>query len=283
MKMTTGNNNLGFYGKLPIKGDFVTRNLPRSFVDPWDQWLQESIATSRAQLKEQWLENYLTSPIWRFALSEGICADNAWVGLVMPSVDRVGRYFPLTLAAPVNNTYSLLSIADQQEDWFALLEQIALSALDQNTDFDAFIQEIGDLNLPKQLHVPSEPPDFELAKPKLDTSQTWRINMQESVSLCNNLCTFTQYFLTQRFPNLCIWWTHGSEKVAPSILMCNKLPPVSGFSALMTADWDQWGWDNIVIPHPLKADDKEITTDTTSIKLFTETTSAITETTPVSP
>jgi len=259
--MTAGSNKLGFYGKVPLKGDFVSRHLPRSFIDPWDQWLQESIATSRAQLSDQWLDSYLTSPIWRFALSKGVCDESAWTGLMMPSVDRVGRYFPLALAVPVNNEYSLLSIADQEEAWFSLLEQIALSALDQNNDFDAFIQEIGDLVLPKHLHAASEPQDIALAKSKIDNSHNWRINMHESQTVCANLCTLTQYFLTQSFPDLCVWWTHGSEKVAPSILMCNKLPPASGFSALMTANWEQWGWDNIFIPQPIKDNTKDNTVD----------------------
>jgi len=46
----------GYYGKIPNKGDFITRHLPGSFVEPWDQWLQSSIAASKAQLGEQWLD-----------------------------------------------------------------------------------------------------------------------------------------------------------------------------------------------------------------------------------
>ena len=26
----------GWYGKLPASGDFVTRRLPPSFIEPWD-------------------------------------------------------------------------------------------------------------------------------------------------------------------------------------------------------------------------------------------------------
>ena len=26
----------GFYGKLPVIGDFVTRRLPKAFVEAWD-------------------------------------------------------------------------------------------------------------------------------------------------------------------------------------------------------------------------------------------------------
>ena len=37
----------GFYGKFPELGDFVNRRMPRSFLDRWDEWLQNAIATSR--------------------------------------------------------------------------------------------------------------------------------------------------------------------------------------------------------------------------------------------
>ena len=100
----------GFFGKLPKHGDFLSRRLPRAFTDPWDRWLQNAIADSREQMAEDWLNIYLTSPIWRFALSPGLCGDNAWAGVLMPSVDRVGRYFPLTLAAPLENDCSLMAL-----------------------------------------------------------------------------------------------------------------------------------------------------------------------------
>ena len=91
----------GFYGKLPSHGDFVSRRLPREFLDVWDSWLQQAVAESKARLGSDWLDAYLNSPIWRFALMPGICGDQAYLGLMMPSIDRVGRYFPLTVAAPL--------------------------------------------------------------------------------------------------------------------------------------------------------------------------------------
>ncbi|MCG8100523.1 MAG: type VI secretion system-associated protein TagF, partial [Candidatus Thiodiazotropha taylori] len=87
----------GLYGKIPSLGDFVTRRLPRGFIAPWETWMQEAIANSREQLGDFWLDNYLTSPMWRFALSPGICGEQGWAGILMPSVDRVGRYYPFTL------------------------------------------------------------------------------------------------------------------------------------------------------------------------------------------
>ncbi len=89
----------GFYGKLPARGDFVRGSLPREFTDRWDAWLNPAIAGSRQQMGEAWLDAFLEAPVWRFVLSAGLCGDRAVLGLMLPSVDRAGRYFPLTFAA----------------------------------------------------------------------------------------------------------------------------------------------------------------------------------------
>lgn len=271
----TALNNVGFYGKIPTTGDFVSRHLPRAFVEPWDQWLQESIAASREQLGDQWLSSYLTGPIWRFALSKGVCSDSAWIGLLMPSVDQVGRYFPLTLAIPVNDdSCRFLSIADQEASWFSQAEDIALTALDQNNNLDSLIQNIDNLGAPCSLHISSETHQKDVAdpsvkpiltplpsplpspvpnaipnpkpslKPDLANSDNWRIGMSESGPVSANLTPLMEQFLRQRFPEFTLWWTSGSEQVEPSILICDNLPPTQGFSALLTGNWDHWGWDN---------------------------------------
>ena len=89
----------GFYGKLPARGDFVRAGLPRDFTDPWDDWLQSVIAGSRSLMGEAWLPAFLEAPVWRFTLPPGMCGAQAALGLMLPSVDRAGRYFPLTFAA----------------------------------------------------------------------------------------------------------------------------------------------------------------------------------------
>ena len=90
---------VGLFGKLPVRGDFVRAGLPGGFVQPWDDWLQQVIAASRVALGEAWLPAWLEAPVWRFSLAAGQCGGGGALGLMLPSVDRVGRYFPLTLAA----------------------------------------------------------------------------------------------------------------------------------------------------------------------------------------
>lgn len=89
----------GFYGKLPARGDFICLALPRDFTQPWDDWLQRVISGSRTRMGQDWLPAFLESPVWRFALPAGLCGARSVLGLMLPSVDRAGRYFPLTFAA----------------------------------------------------------------------------------------------------------------------------------------------------------------------------------------
>ncbi|MEM9058383.1 MAG: type VI secretion system-associated protein TagF, partial [Pseudomonadota bacterium] len=127
----------GFYGKLPGLGDFVSRRLPSAFIDAWDAWLQSVIAGSRAQLGEHWINTYLSSPLWRFALPPGLAGGLAWAGVLMPSVDRVGRFFPLTVASALPATANPLAVLSSAGAWFEAAETLALSALDA----DAFEME----------------------------------------------------------------------------------------------------------------------------------------------
>jgi type VI secretion system protein ImpM len=89
----------GFYGKLPSHGDFVRAGLPRGFVRAWDEWAARVLSASRDRLGHAWLSAWLEAPIWRFVLPAGACGVATAFGVCMPSVDRVGRHFPLVLAA----------------------------------------------------------------------------------------------------------------------------------------------------------------------------------------
>jgi type VI secretion system protein ImpM len=119
----------GFYGKLPARGDFVRRGLPRAFVDAWDAWLSEVIGATRASAGGAWLPAFREAPVWRFALPAGLCGADAAAGLMLPSVDRVGRYFPLTFAA--------VGACAPVDDWLDRCEEAGRAALEQDLDPDA--------------------------------------------------------------------------------------------------------------------------------------------------
>lgn len=104
---------------------------------------------SRQALGDRWAPTCLSSPIWRFALASGACGEHAWLGLMIPSVDRVGRHFPLTLAAVIDSQESLLGCASPHDEWFQDIEELALSSLADGfslEDFDTALCNLGPPN-----------------------------------------------------------------------------------------------------------------------------------------
>jgi len=131
----------GLFGKLPARGDFVQLGLPGSFVRPWDAWLQQVMAASQERMGDAWLPAFLESPVWRFVLPAGMCGPGAALGLWMPSVDRVGRYFPLTLAAVVLPG-GHVPRSDQAESWLDACETAGRAALDEDATPDQVAQRL---------------------------------------------------------------------------------------------------------------------------------------------
>lgn len=89
--------SVGLFGKLPVRGDFIREGLPREFVEPWDAWWQRGFG--ELQRHEDWRDAWMEAPVWQFALSPGMCGGLGVVGLWLPSIDKAGRCFPMTIAA----------------------------------------------------------------------------------------------------------------------------------------------------------------------------------------
>ena len=134
----------GYYGKIPTQGDFLRRDLSPGFVEPWDRWLQGAMLTARETLGTGWQEAYFSAPLWRFALAPGVCGPSAIAGVLMPSVDRVGRQFPMTIAAEIE-------APDAWTAWrtafpaFPALEEAALATLDDDGSREALDRALGSL------------------------------------------------------------------------------------------------------------------------------------------
>ena len=136
----TGLDAVGWYGKLPALGDFASRRLAGEFIDAWDDWLARGIAAWREAAPDGWLDEYLAGPSWRFVLMPGVlpgrCGRMAWVGVLMPSVDRVGRYFPLTLAQPVSPLPADGATTEVLLRWLQRLDDAAVDALQDDWNID---------------------------------------------------------------------------------------------------------------------------------------------------
>lgn len=120
----------GFFGKIPQAGDFVGTGLPRAFETQLDNWLRAAMRESQAALGRDWLDVFLVTPVWRFALGPGVAGAEPVVGVMMPSVDRVGRYFPLVIAIarPDLMDNDTLALCDDRP-FFDAAEALVLSCL----------------------------------------------------------------------------------------------------------------------------------------------------------
>jgi type VI secretion system protein ImpM len=231
----------GFYGKIPALGDFVSRRLPRSFIAPWETWLQEVITNSRDQLGDIWLDHYLTSPLWRFTLSPGICGEHAWAGILMPSVDRVGRYYPFTLAGQLDPYCNIFLFMERSEAWYSRLEEIALSCLEDDFRMEALEQQLRTTEIPL----------MESAAPKEESgnnrslSNAWHASLDAPASLRALYPQFLPQLMKKMLFAYSLWWTEGSERIEPSLLICQGLPQIRGVSGLIDGAWSRHGWEEI--------------------------------------
>jgi type VI secretion system protein ImpM len=152
----------GWYGKLPALGDFATRRLPREMVDRCDAWLSAGLAASRRELGGEWLDLYLTAPIWRFSWPADLTGDTVWVGVLMPSVDRVGRYFPLLLAAPCpvarpDEAAGAKAGSDALDDWLDRLADTAQDCLQPGASLATLEAALAADPLPATARHPADP------------------------------------------------------------------------------------------------------------------------------
>lgn len=214
----------GFFGKLPSQGDFVSRRLPWDFTETWDAWLQAGLAQARERLGTAWLPAYLNAPVWRFALAPGLAGPSAWAGLWFASVDRVGRHFPMTVAAALAPGQAAPSLAHADEQWLAL-EDAALAALDPATTLERFDALLLQARLPEgdaasaAASLPVPPWQVQQLAPDADAAaaaQAWAGQAAAPV----------------RF------FSWGSEQVRPTLLGAQGLPPPPHFSGFLHGQWD---------------------------------------------
>jgi type VI secretion system protein ImpM len=232
---------IGWYGKLPGSGDFVTRRLPHAFLDPWDAWLRTVIAGSRALLGEGWQDAFLSMPAWRFVLGRGVAGEEAWAGLIIPSVDAVGRYFPLTAACrlPLRDANPLRTLCTARL-WYDELEPVVLGVLAPGADRNAFDSELARRRFNRDLIVCREP--LEQGTPVRETrSDSFWMPLPPDGDIDPFLKGPGGPASITAGPE-CVWLAEDSEIFGRCLLLGNGLPAAEQFCAMMNGKWASHGW-----------------------------------------
>jgi type VI secretion system protein ImpM len=188
---------IGFCGKLPARGDFVAAGLPRRFSEPWLDWMQRLLASGRRALGDAWEGAWNEAPIWRFALSAGVCGPDAALGLWMPSVDSIGRHFPLTFAAIAADA-DAHALLREGAGFLEVAEQLGLEALARDIAPDEIAGRLAaeTWTEPTPIVVPPE---------------AW----------CGTGS---------------VWWTDGAPRVPARCFHANPLPDEASFAGMLQAD-----------------------------------------------
>jgi type VI secretion system protein ImpM len=216
----------GAFGKIPSVGDFFRINAPSGFPSVWDEWLQRCLVSGAHAYGAGWDELYMSVPIWRFSLSPGIAGQSAIMGILMPSVDRVGRRFPLTLMAGLPEDTKVIDAHFADDETFETLETIALSVLDEDISKDALEEKLS-----------------AVTRPGSAGSSVCRVSPGSVVACAPTnshdlFATTTAALLARSFQAPTIWSTlmEGDNR----LMVCDGLPDGSNMQGLFDLDADLW-------------------------------------------
>lgn len=216
----------GAFGKMPSVGDFFRIAVQPTFVQPWDMWIQRCMLETSQALGQAWDAHYMSAPIWRFCLSPGLAGPQKMLGVLMPSVDRVGRRFPLTLAAAVSNEGSAILAHFRAVDTFRKLEDLALAALEDDMTKEKLNDGLSVLAVPVQ--QPTAP-----VRSHGNTVIMTRSDISDSV-----LPDLAAGLLSQRYRNPSIWSTEIGG--VPRMMVCEGLPDGSNMQGLFNLHAAMW-------------------------------------------
>jgi type VI secretion system protein ImpM len=221
----------GWFGKLACLGDFASRRLPPEFLRACDSWLSAGVEASRARLGQRWLDSYLTSPLWRFAWAPGVVDGHWWFGVMMPSVDNVGRYFPLLVALPRDEAPADGAQLDELDRWFAEVAQAALGTLQPAGTLDRFEGELQAARPFAQRAPAGEPPE------ETHWADRSVYRFAAGSTLAESLQQLGRHDAARRARGRSLWWSLRSRGGDNRLTVSAGLPAAEAFADLLQGGW----------------------------------------------
>ncbi|HET9643665.1 MAG TPA: type VI secretion system-associated protein TagF [Burkholderiaceae bacterium] len=218
----------GWYGKLSILGDFAQRRLPPHVVQRCDAWLSGLMLEMPSVLGSHWLKTYLTAPVLNFVWTPGVLDTRWWFGILMPSCDNVGRYFPLLIAQersqPPVDGRGLAHL----ERWYGVLTRAALHTLQDDASAESFEHALA--------AAPLWPACGRHASSAC-LHGVWRHVIPMLQGRVNGYSTpaGTEWKFLQTPPGASSWWPHGETLPGATARCWPGLPSGVEFSTLLNA------------------------------------------------
>ena len=221
----------GMFGKLAAKRDFISVGAPQNFLKVWEPWIGGSITASRLKLGQAWQDAYLTAPIWRFWLGPAICGTSQ-LGAFMPSLDGIGRYYPLTvLATPRGGQAFAPPEMDLHEGWFEAAENFLLATLEPSLSFDDILGQLDALPQP-------EPHPFgEAGEGQTRLAQTCLFAAPDNGVSASLFAQMRAADWLSIHAGRSYWWTQGGDGFVAQAIGAQGMPPPEVFAGFLTGDY----------------------------------------------
>jgi type VI secretion system protein ImpM len=163
-----------------------------------------------------------------------------WAGVLLPSVDRVGRYFPLTVAAAfAAEALDAPATLARLAPWLDSIESRALEALQPDLDLELFDRRLAELALPAEAAVSATASDDTVPLGGLaEAFEVWPLAPERPDALDELL----RGGALARRASAALWMTRGGEAFPPTLALCTGLMSGERFCALLDGRWSEHAW-----------------------------------------
>ncbi len=215
---------VGVFGKYPGRRDFISVGVPRPVLGPLEGWLQAGMAASKESIGKHWKEMFLVQPIWNFRLGRAIGGVDC-LGAMMPSVDGIGRYFPLcAIAFPADRMCGYPLWVDLDiGGWLETLHKALLSAL-ADGDLPEPPDIVKGVEEPRTVTLDHAEMQGQRQQLRLDPAAGDAQAMRDAV---------VGHSLAFAGSRQSVWWTEGGAHVARQVRIVAGMPEPQAFAEMM--------------------------------------------------
>lgn len=216
---------VGCFGKLPVSGDFVARGLPKELSDYLYTWFSSGMSALERLDPAEWQHAYLVTPVWHFIFNAEIWGAQALQGCIAPSVDKVGRYSPITIVRSFEGAY-VREVLPPSDQWLYQVDASLRRIIRERLPVENMLSGVDTLFSPKQM----------------------RANAQSAATILNELGIVDEITPNSRkrwfsWPDLplsflerrhrCFWWAEPSPRQPPRQVIHNGKPDDDLFCLLL--------------------------------------------------
>ncbi len=231
----------GYYGSVNTEPKVIQHNVNRNFVNAWSDWTDLFVHFLDLERNHNLISKYLGGPSYRYAMSQGLCGEYAYIGVMVPNVDNDGKPAPFTVCAMLPGDCNPITENQRLNAWYAAAEKIIQSTKKsgfQSLELAASLLELDQIfetmaAPATNRHISSGSGQVAIRRPLTATAPTLS-NYQDMLHVVLSEICF----------GYSIWQTAGNDSVEASMLLTQGLPPIESVVAMFDGQWTKHGWVN---------------------------------------